>query len=144
MRKVLSTLLIASALVLAAASLASGATAKRCGTLYKPPCTKPTIKVRPIPPACKPPNSTFTLPIIKFHSIAGIRKITVSIGSKFLYKKTFKGRGPTNHTVKGLKVHTKGLKAGGHRVKIFVKDIGGRTATKFLRFTVCPPPKFTG
>jgi hypothetical protein len=144
MRKVLSTLLIACALVFAAASLASGATAKRCGTLYKPPCTKPTIKVRPIPPACKPPRSTFTLPIIKFHSIAGIRKITVSIGSTFLYEKTFKGSGPTNYTVKGIKVHTKPLKTGAQKIKIFVKDIGGRTRTKFLRFTVCPPPRFTG
>ncbi len=144
MRKVLSTLLIASALVIAMTSLASGAAGKRCGTLYKPPCTKPTITVRSLPTACRAPGSTLTLPNIKFSSNAGIRKVTVKLGSKVLKSKSFTGRGPTHYTIKGLKVPLTGLSKGAHSIKIFVKDIGGRTATRTLRFTVCPPPPFTG
>jgi hypothetical protein len=144
MRKVLSTLLIACAVVVAAASLASAAPPKRCGMLYKPRCTKPTITVRSLAAACKKPSSTFTLPTIHFYSIAGIRQIRITLGTMVLKSKKFKGRGPTNYTVKGLKVKTKGLSTGGHTIKIFVKDIGGRTRTRDSRFMTCPPPVFTG
>lgn len=144
MRKVLSTLLIAGAMLLALTSLASGASGKRCGTLYKPPCTKPTITVHSLPPACKAPGSTITLPNIKFSSNAGIRKVTVKLGSKILKTKTFSGQGPTHYTITGLKVSTKGLK-GSHTITISVKDINGKTASRTLRFKVCAiKPVFTG
>lgn len=143
MRKVLSTLVIACAMVVAGASLASAAPA-HCNTLYTPKCTRPTITTRSLPATCRKPGSTFTLPNIRVHAIAGIRKITVGIGSTLLYKKTFKGNGTQNYTVKGVKVHTKGLSTGGHTIKIVAKDVDGRTRTRDLRFTVCPPPKFTG
>lgn len=144
MRKVLSTLFIAGAFVLALTSLASGASGARCGTLYKPPCTKPTITVHSLPPACTKPGSTITLPNIKFSSNAGIRKVMVKLGSKVLKSKTFTGRGPTHYTIKGLKVSTKGLK-GAHTITISVKDINGRTASRTLRFRVCAvKPVFTG
>jgi hypothetical protein len=144
MRKVLSTLLIAGALVAALTSLASGATGKRCGTLYKPPCTKPTITVHSLPPACTKPGATITLPTIKFSSNAGIHKVTVKLGSKVLKSKTFSGRGPTHYSIKGLKVSTKGLK-GSHTITISVRDINGRTASRTLRFNICAvKPVFTG
>ncbi len=145
MRKVLLTLVIACVAVLAVAGLASGATKKHCGTLYTPKCRKPTITVRHIPPQCKKPSSTFTLPTVKIHSIAGIRKIQITVGSTVVYTKSFKGIGPQNWTIKGLKVSAKGLAKGGHSVKIFVKDINGKTASDTLHFTVCAPkPVFTG
>jgi hypothetical protein len=144
MRKVLSTILIACAMAVAATSLATGATTKHCGTLYTAKCTKPIITTRTLPPSCRKPGSTFTLPNIHVYAIAGIRKITVGIGSTLLYKKTFKGNGTQNYTVKGVKVHTKTLSTGGHTVTIVAKDVNGRTGTRHLRFTVCPPPKFTG
>lgn len=144
MRKVLSTLLIAGAMILAAASLASGASGKRCGTTYTKPCTKPVITTHAIPPSCKAPGKSFTLPTIKFSSNAGIRKIKITLGSKVLKSKTFSGRGPTHYTVKGLKVSTKGLK-GSHTIKVFIKDVNGRTASRTLRFHVCTvKPVFTG
>lgn len=144
MRKVLSTLLIAGALVVAATSLASGATTKRCGTLYTPRCTKATITTRTLSASCKKPMSTLTLPSIKVHSIAGIRKITVSIGSTVLYTKKFKAPGPQNYTVKHLKVSAGGK--GAHTVKIAVKDNVGNKSTHDVRFTTCASvsPVFTG
>lgn len=144
MRKVLSTLVIACAMVVATTSLATGATTKHCGTLYTPRCKKPVITTRHLPATCKKPSSTFTLPNIHVYAIAGIRKITVSIGSTVLYKKTFKGTGTQNYTIRHLKVHTRGMSTGGHTIKIVAKDVNGRTTTHDLRFTVCPPPKFTG
>lgn len=143
MRKVLFTLVIAGALALGVSSLAIGAQGARCGTLYTPACTAPTIAVTP-PSGCKKPSSTFTFPAIHVSSNAGIKKVTVKLGSTTLKSKTFSGRGPTHYTIKGLKISTKGLSTGGHTLTITVKDVRGKTVKHTVRFTVCPPPKFTG
>lgn len=143
MRKVLSTLLIAGALVIGLSSLANGAQGPRCGTLYTPTCTRPHITARG-PAGCRAPKKTFQLSPIRFSSNAGIRRITVKLGSKILKSKHFSGRGPTQYTVRHLKVHTTGLASGGHTITISVTDVKGKTTRDTIRFTVCPPPKFTG
>lgn len=143
MRKVLFTLLIAGALAVGVSSLAIGAQGARCGTLYTPTCTKPHITARP-PVGCRKPAKTFTLATIRFSSNAGIRRVTVKLGSKVLKSKKFSGRGPTHYTIKGLKVSTKGLSTGGHTITVTVRDVKGKTVSRTIRFTVCPPPKFTG
>ncbi len=144
MRKVLSTLLIAGALVFAVTSLASGAQGARCGTLYTHKCTKPVITVRKLSSKCRAPSSTFTLPTIKVYAIAGIRRIKITLGSTVLKSKRFKGLGPQSYTIRHLKISTVDLKAGGHTIKVFVKDVKGKTATRRLHFSVCSPPPFTG
>lgn len=145
MRKVLSTLLIAGALGMALASVASGAPGVRC--THKSYCSRPTIATRSLPAACRAPGSTIKLPNIRVGGGTeppGIRKITVTLGSKVLFSKSFKKPGPLTYTIKGLKVHTKGLSSGAHKIKIFARDNFGRTATRTLRFSVCKPPPFTG
>jgi hypothetical protein len=100
--------------------------------------------VRTLPTACRAPGSTLTLPNIKVTDKSGIKQITIKLGSKVLLSKKFKGRGPLSETIKGLKIHTKGLSKGGHSITIFAKDFFGVTRTRTLRFTVCKPPPFTG
>jgi hypothetical protein len=142
MRKVLVTLFLAAVFFAGLSTLASGATVRCKGPLY---CTtKPVITVHSLPTACRAPGSTFTLPTIKFSSNAGIRRVTVKLGSKVLKSKTFTGLGPLSYKIKGLKVKTAGLKKGAHTITIFVKDRFGKTRTRTLRFTVCSPPQFTG
>lgn len=143
MRKVLLMLAGVCAMALAATSLASGATTAKCGTLYTPKCTKPTIHERPLPPRCDR-TRTLTLPPIHAHAIAGIKKLEVTLGSKVLYEKTFKGNNTQNYTIKHLKFSTKGVSPGVHTIKEKVTDVNGRTATHTEGFRVCQPPKFTG
>lgn len=132
------------AVALAATSLASGATTKHCGTLYTPKCKKPVITTRHLPGRCDAPTKTFTLPAIHDYAIAGLRKVEVTLGSKVLFEKTFKGTGTQSYTIRHLKVHTASLASGGHTLKIKATDVNGRTTTRTERFTVCPRPRFTG
>jgi hypothetical protein len=140
MRKILLSLLLAGALVL---GVVSSASALRCTHRTYCPTVHPVITVRTLPTACHAPGSTFTLPKIKVTDKSGIKQITIKLGSKVLLSKKFKGRGPLSETITGLKIHTKGLSKG-HSITIFAKDFFGVTRTRTLRFTVCPPPPFTG
>jgi hypothetical protein len=80
-----------------------------------------------------------------FTSNSGIRKIQIREGARTLKLITFKRQGPTQYTVKGLRVSTLGLFAGGHPITVKVTDIRGRSASKTLRFSVCvATPVFTG
>lgn len=154
MRKLMFTVLASGVFALAATGLAVGATkpnratphrtGARCGTRYTPVCTKPKLKVRELPPACFAPSSTITLPPITVTSNAGIRKIVVTSRGKTVKKVTFKGAGPTTHTLSGVTVlssETPGM----YTVKVATTDVTGKTVSKTLRFSICKPaPVFTG
>jgi hypothetical protein len=142
MRKVPLALLLAGALMLAAVGISSAAT--RCIHRTYCPNVHPVIKVHSLPTACRAPGSTFTLPNVTVTDQSGIKLITIKLGSKVLLSKKFSGRGPLSYKVKGLKIHTKGLSKGAHKITISAKDYFGVSRTKTLRFTVCPPPPFTG
>lgn len=80
-----------------------------------------------------------------FTSNSGIRTIMVQEGGRTIKTVTFKGQGPTQYSINGLKVTSTGLKAGGHPVTVKITDIRGRSASKTLRFSVCvSTPVFTG
>jgi hypothetical protein len=143
MRKVLLSLFLAGVLVLGVVSVSSAA-GQRCLHVQYCPGVHPIIKVHTLPAACRAPGSTFTVPNVKVSDVSGIKQITIKLGSKVLLTKKFKGRGPMNYTVKGLKVHTNGLSRGAHKLTIFVKDYFGVTRTRTLRFSICKPPPFTG
>jgi hypothetical protein len=142
MRKVLLTLFLAGALTLGVASASSAAL--RCTHHLYCPNVHPVIKVHTLPAACRAPGSTVRLPNVKVSDNSGIKQITIKLGSKVIFSKKFSGRGPLSYTVSGLKISTKGLSKGGHSIKISATDYFGVTRTSTLRFTVCPPPPFTG
>jgi len=145
----------------AAGSFAKG---KKCGTLYTPGCkpkkhkkhkpkpkpkpkpktTKPKVTV-PMTPGCKSAGPADKLPTITFVSNAGLRKIKVVFEAKTLKVVTFKGKGPGQFKLNGVRVPTKGLAAGAHSVTVTGTDVKGKSVSKTVRFTICQAkPVFTG
>jgi hypothetical protein len=162
LRKAISVIVIACAFVAGASGVAdaTGSHAKTCGTLYtpackakpkkkhkpkpKPPTTKPKVTV-PMSPGCKNAGQADTLPTFTFVSNAGLRKIKVVFQSKTLKVFNFKGKGPKQFKLIGVRVPTKGLKAGAHNVTVTAADVKGKSVSKTLRFTICQAkPVFTG
>jgi hypothetical protein len=145
MRKVIVTVFTAGVLAVVVAGLASGATAARCGTLYTPACTPPTITTVPLTLVCHNAGATINLPTITVKSNSGIKKVSVTLGSKTIHSTTYSGRGPTTVTLSGLKIHTAGLSTGVHTITITTTDIRGKKAAHTLKFSICAPvPVFTG
>jgi len=147
MRKVLFTLVGAVAVVVIAASLASGAGAKpvahgaQCGGLYQPPCVAPTVVVRSAV-ACQQTGTTLKFPI-KLHSNAGLSRATVKVGKKTIKKVTFKTH-PDDVTLH-VKVSTRGDKPGLFTMTVKATDTRGKSSTGRAHFTICKPaPVFTG
>jgi hypothetical protein len=125
-------------------SLAFGATA-RCGTRYTKPCTTPRLIVTPPPVVCHKKSTSFDLPTATLTSLPGIRRIVVTEGSKVIRSVSFKGRGPQQYSLGGVKISTAGLQPGVHAVTITVTDVRGKKVSRTLRFSVCAPaPVFTG
>lgn len=145
MRKLLLTISVAAALVASAAGVAQGAgVTNRCGVKYHPSCTAPKVTSKTPSAACAQASTGYTLPNITFVSDAGIQKITITVNS-VVKTISFSGNGPTQYTLKALKLKTIGLVAGAHSVKITVTDVRGKSASKTLPFSVCAAkPVFTG
>ena len=172
MRKAISTIVIACAFVAGASGVADAASSnakaagsfakgKKCGTLYTPACVKkhkkhkkPKPKPKPTTApkvtnaptvGCKSAGPADKLPTITFVSNAGLRKIKVVFEAKTLKVVTFKGKGPGQFKLNGVRVPTKGLKAGAHNVTVAAVDVKGKSVSKTLRFTICQAkPVFTG
>jgi hypothetical protein len=149
LRKTISTLVVACALVVGVAGVAQAAQPQvkptRCGTKYRPACTAPKITNKPLSPTCVAAGAGYKLPTITFVSNTGIDRIQVSVAPKTIKLITFKGQGVTQYSLKGLTVPTTGLAAGGHELTVTVTDLLNKTASKTLRFSVCQAkPVFTG
>ncbi len=156
MRKAISTVAVACALVAGASGVASASqtghatqsthvATRRCNTRYTAACTAPKIKTKPVSAKCVSTGHTLTLPSMTFTSNAGLRRIQVQVGGRTIKLVTFRGQGKTQYRLNGLTLSTAGLGVGGHPVVVKVMDIRGRTATKTLRFAVCvSTPVFTG
>jgi hypothetical protein len=161
-RKAISTVVIACAFVAGASGIAdaasSNAKGKTCGTLYTPKCKAKPKKHKPKPPPTTKPNVTAPttpgckkmglaaeLPTFTFVSNAGLRKIKVVFQAKTLKVLTFKGKGPKDFKLIGVRVPTKGLAAGAHQATVTAVDVKGKSVSKTVRFTICKPaPHFTG
>ncbi|GAC1577320.1 MAG: hypothetical protein NVS3B18_11080 [Candidatus Dormibacteria bacterium] len=100
------------------------------------------INASPLAIACRSSNTLVHIPTTTISSVAGLRRVTVTLDGK-----TIKTVNTTagNYTLKGIAVRTKGLKSGLHTVVIKVVDKDGRVSRRVLRFGICKPtPKFTG
>ena len=149
LRKAITTVVVGCAVAAGASGIATAASphvaGKRCGTKYTPTCVAPHIKTPPVSAKCVDTGSTYKLPKVTFTSNAGIRRIQVREGARTVKQVSFSGRGPTQYSLRGLRVPTVSLGVGGHVITIRVTDIRGRTASKTLRFSVCvATPVFTG
>lgn len=166
LRKAITTVVVGCAVAAVGAGVGVATAAgpqvggKKCGTKYTPGCkhhppppppapppqfTKPQIKTPPVSPKCIDTGGIYRLPTVTFTAQAGIRRIQVREGSHTVKLVTFKGSGHTKYLLRGLKVHTTGLGAGGHQLSVRVTDARGRSASKTLRFSVCvATPVFTG
>ena len=145
MRRLILTLVGAATVALGVASLASGATVVRCkpGTLTVI-CTRPVLISPPFGVACHVGGTRVTLPTVRISANAGIRSITITLNGHTIKTFHFKGIGKLTKTISGLAISTAGLSQGLQTVTIVVKDITGKTTRVTRRFTICPPPKFTG
>src|ERR1022692_923591 len=97
MRKVLYMLAVAAALAVGSAAIATAAQGARCGTLYTPVCTPPTLKA-PISTKCKNAGTPVAITITS-SSTAGIRSIKVVYHGKTIGKFKGSGLGPTKKTL---------------------------------------------
>jgi hypothetical protein len=146
-RKVISILIVAVAVVAATSGLASGkathahSSAALCGTLYTPPCTPPKAVITSIV-ACKAAGSTVTFPI-RVSANAGLKKVVVTYRGKAV--KTIKFTGQPKSKTLSVSIHTGGLTAGVYSVTVRVTDVRGKTNTRTAHFSIChPKPVFTG
>lgn len=124
------------------ASASKSHAVKKCGTLYTPPCKKPTIAVAS-KVTCAHTGTVLKFPI-HVKGNAGLRKVTVKVGGKTIKVVTFKG-GPTNKTIT-VAVSTRGSKAGLFTLTVITTDVRGKSVSKNAHFTICKPkpPVFTG
>jgi len=109
------------------------------------PTTKPKLTNTPLTPGCKSAGPAYKLPTFTFVSNAGLRKIKVVFRAKTLKVLTFKGKGPKQFKLNGVRVPTKGLAAGAHSVTVTGTDVKGKSVSRTVRFTICQAkPVFTG
>lgn len=152
MRKVVFSVIGAFAVLATTASLVTVAgaaaqqpeahvSAAKCGALYQPPCVKPTIIVRSAV-ACAKTGKVLRFPI-RLHSLAGLSRATVKVGSRTVKTFTFKGD-PNDKTVTVV-VDTRGKKPGLYTITVKATDARGKSSTGRAHFTICrPAPVFTG
>jgi hypothetical protein len=144
--------LSAASIAAAAPSASSSAVAARCGNgQYQKKCTKPKFTYRAPSAKCQAIGASFDVPKITFTSDAGLRRITVKLGgNKTVKTVSFKGDGPTQYTLSGLKIATKGLSSGSHNVLVAATDVMHKTTSSTMHFVICKPkavatkPVFTG
>ena len=140
-----------AAIAVAAPSASSSAAATRCGTgQYETKCTAPKFTYRAPSAKCQAVGTAVDVPKVTFTSNAGLRQITVKLGGKTVKQVSFKGKGPTQYILKGLKIPTNGLSSGSHSVLVSAKDVRSKTTTSTMHFVICKPkpvatkPVFTG
>lgn len=144
MRRAIAAVVVAGTIVAVIPTVASGVSA-RCGTTYTTPCTVPKVHYKLPPAACTAAGRYYNLPRITVTSNSGIRVILVRYGNHTILRKTFTGLGPTQYILKGLRLRTRHIKAGAHRISIKVTDVRGKSTSRTLRFAVCKStPVFTG
>ena len=142
MRRLILSLVGSAAIVLGMASFATGSTVVRCRPSY---CNQgPVVVQPPFGVGCIKAGHRLKLPTINVKSNAGIRSITIISDSRTIRTFHFKGKGPLKKVIRGLTINTTGLHTGLHTVTVVVKDTFGRTKRTVRRFTICPPPVFTG
>jgi hypothetical protein len=114
----------------------------KCGTLYKPPCRKPTIVVQSRV-ACVKTGTILRFPIT-VRGNAGLRTVTVKLGSRTIRVVRFKNR-PTRRSFV-VAVNTRGSKPGIFTLTVRVTDVRGKSVTRRAHFLICKPkpPIFTG
>ncbi len=81
-------------------------------------------------PGCKSAGPADKLPTFTFVSNAGLRKVEVVFQAKTLRVFTFKGKGPKQFKMIGVRVPTKGLAAGAHSVTVTAVDVKGKSASR--------------
>jgi hypothetical protein len=136
----------AIAVTIGAVGVASGAGTVKCGGLYQPSCTPPTISTT-ISAKCHKLGSTVRLPSIVIKSNAGLKTITITLKGRKKAIKVYKHlNSATSKTIGGITISTKGLKPGSHAIVITVTDATGKTVSKTVHIAICvpKPPPFTG
>jgi len=132
------------AITAGAVSVASGASTVKCGGLYQPTCSAPTIAAK-ITTRCHQAGTRVPVPKITIKSTAGLKSITVLFGGVTV-KKYRNLNSATAKTLGGLSVSTTGLKPGAYKLTVKVTDTRGMKSTKTERIAICTatPPPFTG
>lgn len=136
----------AGAVAVGAVGVASGANTVKCGGLYQPVCTSPTIVTR-ISTTCHKLGATVHIPAITIKANAGLKEIEITLKGRSKPIKVYKNlNSATTKTVGGITVNTHGLKTGAHTIMITVIDTLGKKTTKAYRIAICKikPPPFTG
>jgi hypothetical protein len=145
MRKPVYTILSAAIVIVASASIASGATAVKCGHLYQPHCTNPVVSGLTVSPGCHHPGSVFHLPALTVKAVAGLKRVTITVHSTGRTILAINLHGVRTKRISGVTFSTKGLKSGAHVITIRVVDVRGKVSTKLLPFAICrPKPMTTG
>jgi hypothetical protein len=135
-----------AAVAIGAVGVASGASSVKCGGLYQPICTTPSITTT-ISAKCHKIGSTIRIPKITIKDNAGLKSITISLKGRKKPIKVYKNLNSATHkTIGGITINTKGLKPGVHTITIKATDARGKTVTKVVRIAICvpKPPPFTG
>ena len=134
----------ALAITVGAVSVASGANNVKCGGLYQPTCSAPTIAAK-ITTRCHQAGTRVAVPSIAIKSTAGLKSITVLFGGSTI-KKYKHLNASTAKTLRGLSVSTTGLSPGAHKLTVKVVDTRGVKSTKTVRIAICTAtaPPFTG
>jgi hypothetical protein len=141
-----ATLFAAGALAAAVAAPAGHAQLPICppGTTSLLYCQvgPPVLSTHALAAACRAKGAVVRVPSTAITSVAGLRTVTVTLDGKRIKRiKT----SSTSFTLKGIRIPTRGLKAGLHAIVITAIDSGGRTSKHVFHFAICKPtPKFTG
>jgi hypothetical protein len=69
------------------------------------------------------------------HARAGIRSVTVFLGTKQIKTITYKGKPKTKHF--SVTITTSGDKPGVYTLTVKVRDVKGRTTSTHAQFTIC-------
>ena len=145
MRRVIQLALVLGLLTGVTAGIANGASNRvvvRCGHLYQPACAKPAIGPVLIAIKCHPVGTTVTIPAFSVKANAGLKTIVITLAGRHRPIATFTNLGSAlTKRISGLKVNTTGLSSTAHVITIKVTDTRGKTATRTLRFAICPIPK---
>lgn len=102
----------------------------------------PVINAQALSSACRASKARVHVPTATITSVAGLKKITVTLDGRTI--KTVK-TAATTFTLKNVYISSKGLKSGLHTVVIRAVDKDGRISRRVIHFSICKPkPKFTG
>jgi hypothetical protein len=138
------TILGAAIVIAATASIASGASAVKCGHLYQPTCKNPAVSGLVVSVGCHHPGSVFHLPAVTVRAVAGLKKVTITVHSKGRTVLTLNNlHGVRTKRISGVTFSTKGLRSGAHAITLTVVDVRGKVTRKILPFAICKPKPIT-